>query len=822
MVGSWARFQYGSLPENRRNSFWRWATRPLLLAALALFTLTGCGEQAATSVPGSNGLPTVTAAPQSPSATPSTQPTSQSTSQSTSQPTSQPTSVPNSSPQPTVTPEFTTSPTLVPDNGPQPILTAPGAGLEMSQAADEPLEWSESIIVSGTASPGATVSVNGIPALPGTGGAFSAVLSPGPDENPVIIEILATAPGDQASITTAALPAGDGVENLIGTVVKISPDHPRSVAGETDITLMTRGNQVELTANPETKFYFPGQTDVRNDEVADPPIEDVPLGGRVAVSASGGQVIHLVVLPGGPANSRHFTGVVLPPEASTGVTAFLTLRDRQGNQVSAPLFPGLSEPATGTLVTAILSRPPGGGDLIISGLDTAGASSERVSAALELARADGDMETLARLTKGLAVAAAEGLTLLDAISRAPDLTLAGPEAAEMAALQAAYQQVLTEYGGGGVLLRTEGIITSLGAPNTRGREMMVESKSGPLRLLLGDQTEVWLTPAGTPPSALRGWLNEFAGALEYSGEYGGAEISVNQVDLGQRVTATYDPESGLLSRVAAFSSPRLEEDLARSLAALAEKGEMAGTVSLVDLKDQSRSVYIQDQITGGTVIFLAPPDSQTIVDGLPAALSTGITGRAVSILFDQDSGEIIELSARDPSPGQANVSGVVSSFVSKVFPGNVTILTPQGELMTFSHDQETVIRLDGRRISVSDVRMGDLVRPNTAHLNQGVSQSNDETPILTLLSLKTPGPVRLTGTVRGISNTPNGDVRETLTTDSLSIITLTITRDTRLTRGGTAVQTNSLRIGDEIDLANYDPITLEAIQLVLSQTCFRW
>ena len=281
------------------------------------------------------------------------------------------------------------------------------------------------------------------------------------------------------------------------------------------------------------------------------------------------------------------------------------------------------------------------------------------------------------------------------------------------------------------------------------------------------------------------------------------------------MTATYDPESGLSSRVAAFSSPRLEEDLARSLAALAENGEMAGTVSLVDLKDQSRSVYIQDQNTGGTVIFLAPPDSQTIIDGLPSALSTGITGRAVFVLFDQDSGEIIELSTRDPSVGQATVSGVVSSFVSKVFPGNVTILTPQGELMTFSHDQETVIRRDGRRISVSDVKMGDLVRPNTGHLNQGASKSNGGTPTLTLLSLKTPGPVRLTGTVRGIYNTSNGDVRATLTDNSLSIITLTITKDTRLTSLGTAVETSSLRIGDEIDLAIYDPITLEAIQLDL-------
>ena len=111
--------------------------------------------------------------------------------------------------------------------------------------------------------------------------------------------------------------------------------------------------------------------------------------------------------------------------------------------------------------------------------------------------------------------------------------------------------------------------------------------------------------------------------------------------------------------------------------------------------------------------------------------------------------------------------------------------------------------------------MGDLVRPNTAHRNQGSSQSNDGTQTLTLLSLKTPGPVRLTGTVRGISNTPNGDVRATLTNNSLSIITLTITKDTRLSSRGTAVETISLRIGDEIDLAIYDPITLEAIQLDL-------
>ena len=64
--------------------------------------------------------------------------------------------------------------------------------------------------------------------------------------------------------------------------------------------------------------------------------------------------------------------------------------------------------ARGTLGSAMWRGGAGGGEVRISGLDTAGASMERVAAALELARASGDTETLARLTKGLAVAAAKG------------------------------------------------------------------------------------------------------------------------------------------------------------------------------------------------------------------------------------------------------------------------------------------------------------------------------------------------------------------------------------------------------------------------------
>lgn len=806
---------FRGLVEYSGKALGRSALRPLLLSGLAVWGLAGCGPQAAVSTPGAATLPIATL-----SATTAAPPSS--SAGIPPLPVSYPGPKTTYTPEPaTPTPEPTGSLIPVLIEKPPLVLTASSINLELSSPAVEPLEWSESITVTGIAWPGATVSVNGVPALPAADGRFSAELARGSTLNPVLIEVIAsTGAGGRAWTFTAALPTGYGVTTLIGTVTQISGDHPRGVAEETDITLMAATGFVELTATTATAVHIPGQINLSQaNRVADEPpnssIQDVAVGDRVAVSASGGRVLHLLLLPERPVISLHFSGVVVPSPASSAGDAFLTLRDGQGNQISVTLSPDLEEPPPGTLVTAILARPTVGGELRITGLDAAASSLDRVSLALERAKAGDDTEGLAGLVRGLTVTATRRLTLLDDTARSSQLRLAEMAREEFAVLQKAYNQTLARYASGPVSLEVEGIITSLGTQTGGVREMTVKSELGPLELSLPPQTAIWLNPAGTLPQALEGWLNGFASGQDYTAEYGGSEISVNQLDLGHRVIATYDPKILAVARMAAFASRRLEDRLARSLLPLAGKGEMAGTVTHLTLQGQARSVYIRDEGTGGTVIFSAPTESQTLVDGLPVPLGTDLAGREVAILFEPESGEIIEISTEDSTLGQQTVSGVISSFVSKIFPGNVTIMTSQGDSNSFTQDQDTVIRRDGRRISVNDVQPGDLVRPNTRHLAEGPAGPGGG-PVLTYLSLKSPGPTRLTGTVIGIAGPSVGDMRVTITTDGLDLITLAVTEDSSLSRQGMEIGKSSLRIGDRIARATYDPITRELDQLELA------
>jgi hypothetical protein len=810
----------------------RWALWSLVLASVTPWALAGCGPETAVSAPETAFLPAATAS--AASTADAGPPTS-----STPFAGIPPVPAPGSRPQATFAPETATPkptepplPALIEKPGkPPPVFTVPSIGLELSSPSDRPLEWSESMIISGTASPGATVSVNGVPVLPAADGRFSAALALGSTVDPVspvLVEVAASnGAGGRAWTVTAALPTRDGVTTLIGTVTNISEDHPRAVAGETDITLMAVDGLVELTATPATVVHIParfnlGQENQGADDLPFQSIQDVNVGDRAAVSTVGGRVLHLLVLPESPVNSLHFSGVVVPSPASSRGAAFLTLRDRQGNQISATFTPDIEEPLLGAWVTAILSRPSSSEELQITGLDHATASLNRVSAALELSLTAGDTETFDGLLRHLEATAKRRLTLLDDASRWPLPLLAARAREEFAVLQEAYDRTLARYGRGPVFLEVDGIITSLGAQTPEGRKLTVEPESGPLEINLPSRTGVWLNPAETPRQALEGWLIGFAGIEDYTAEYRGSGISPSKLDLGHRVTATYDPTTHVVARIAAPATRQLEDGLARSLLPLAGMGEMAGTVTHLSLQGQARSVYIQDQTTGGTVIFSATTESQTLVDGLPVPLGPDLAGRKVAILFQPGSGEIIEMSTQEPAPGEETVSGVVTSFTSKVFHGNVTILTSQGESKTFTQDQDTVIRRDGRRISVSDVRPGDLVRPNTRHRAEGPAEgpAGPGGPVLTFLSLKSPEPVHLTGTVMGIasppSSPPGDDNRVTIITDGLDLITLSITESSSLNRLGTEIGRNSLRIGDKISRATYNPITNELVQLELA------
>lgn len=78
--------------------------------------------------------------------------------------------------------------------------------LEVTSPAEDRTVDSQSITVAGVTSPDATVSVNGNLVIPGIDGSFSIGLLITPEENPMLIEVIATSvAGEQQSVVRTVI-----------------------------------------------------------------------------------------------------------------------------------------------------------------------------------------------------------------------------------------------------------------------------------------------------------------------------------------------------------------------------------------------------------------------------------------------------------------------------------------------------------------------------------------------------------------------------------------------------------------------------------------
>ena len=117
---------------------------------------------------------------------------------------------PTATPSPTLqtTPSAISTPTFSPPLAPtavsssaSPVLQLAGLILEVSTPPEDSMVSSEFVTVAGLTSPDATVSVNGILALPDTQGRFSVDLPLSLADNPLPIEVIATSiSGEQRSV----------------------------------------------------------------------------------------------------------------------------------------------------------------------------------------------------------------------------------------------------------------------------------------------------------------------------------------------------------------------------------------------------------------------------------------------------------------------------------------------------------------------------------------------------------------------------------------------------------------------------------------------
>ena len=254
----------------------------------------------------------------------------------------------------------------------------------------------------------------------------------------------------------------------------------------------------------------------------------------------------------------------------------------------------------------------------------------------------------------------------------------------------------------------------------------------------------------------------------------------------------------------------LTEISSTQLAGRAGRGEIQGT--LTDVGDMAAVITILDHVTGQQV-SLQSAGAVIFKNGQQAEFTSSMGGESVYARFDPDSYRLLELESVTLRRDEENVSGVVHSFIPKVTNGNLTIRTPHGRLRSFSHDSETSIRRDGLSVSIHDVRLGDLVRPNT-RVSSSVG-SNWQEQEIGFLSLKAPEPGLITGVIRGITEDLNGQVRVTISNIWLDLISLKVSSNTAITLQGRNLGAQDLEIGQGIALGSYDPVTMEVEILAL-------
>ncbi|MCH8225718.1 MAG: hypothetical protein IIC97_07620, partial [Chloroflexi bacterium] len=87
--------------------------------------------------------------------------------------------------------------------------------------------------------------------------------------------------------------------------------------------------------------------------------------------------------------------------------------------------------------------------------------------------------------------------------------------------------------------------------------------------------------------------------------------------------------------------------------------------------------------------------------------------------------------------------------------------------------------------------------------------------VLVFLGLKSPEPASITGTIRGIAQSSQGDGRVTIFSDRSDVLTVLLTESTQLTSQGQPVTLAELAVGQRVVNGTYDPISGEALTLTL-------
>ena len=369
------------------------------------------------------------------------------------------------------------------------------------------------------------------------------------------------------------------------------------------------------------------------------------------------------------------------------------------------------------------------------------------------------------------------LTILDNASQQVAPSLRARVRREKDSVQSAYADALTRFRAGPTSMQVSGTISEIDGLRQR---------------LIIDSRDLAST--------------ELAVTSESSIKFRGRPLPFRDLDLGNRVIARYDLNTGAAVWITVLAGETLDPKLADVLLPMARSGEIAGTVIAVDSRDSgAETITIKDRATGMPMELMVNSESLLLPVNEPDELGS-LLDLQVEASFDPESLSIIKLKELPLASDQSTVSGVVQSFIVKALPDNFSILTGQQEVKTLSHTVDTVIHRDGRQVSINEVRLGDLVRPST---RLGIGN------VLVFLDLKSPKPASIKGTIRGITESSQGDGQVTIISDRSDVLTVSLTATTQLTRQGQPVAAAELAVGQRVVNGIYDPVSGEAMTLML-------
>ncbi len=194
------------------------------------------------------------------------------------------------------------------------------------------------------------------------------------------------------------------------------------------------------------------------------------------------------------------------------------------------------------------------------------------------------------------------------------------------------------------------------------------------------------------------------------------------------------------------------------------------------------------------------------MDGSPTSLGKELLDTKVTAIFQPDSLELIELDSQAGVGDSPPVRGVIHRFVAKALPGNLSIMTKDGKIRSFTRTGETVVRRDGRRVSINEVRLGDLVRANTRIL-EAAGATGNAAPVLEVLSLSSPPPASIKGVIAGITSADQGSIRVTITTNKLDMVVILVNAETQVVQRGKSIGAGGLSLGQRVVNGAYHPIT---------------